>query len=205
MMNRIAMAAAGVLMAGAAVVSMSTESGASAPAPAGVMADAYTVDTVHSSVMFSIKHQNVAHFYGRFNKATGSFNLDEANPGASSVEVTIDADSVDTANEGRDKHVKSPDFFSVKEFPTITFKSTAVESKGEKKYLVKGDLTFHGVTKQVEVTITDTGRGVGRGNSKVAGIETMFVIKRGDYGMNFMTGPLSDEVTLFVSLEGSMK
>jgi polyisoprenoid-binding protein YceI len=168
------------------------------------VADAFGVDGVHSSVMFRVKHQNVAFFYGRFNTVSGSFNLDEANPAASSVEITIDTESIDSANEGRDKHLKSPDFFSTKEFPTMTFKSTSVESKGEKKYLVKGDLTLKGVTKAIEVTIEDTGRGAGRGGAKIAGIESVFTIKRSDYGMNYMVGPLSDDVTIYVGLEGKM-
>lgn len=204
-MNRFALALTGTLLAGAAVLGLSTKTDASPAATAPAMADAFTVDAVHSSVVFRVKHQNVAYFYGRFNKVSGSFNLDEANPAASSLDITIDAESVDTANEGRDKHLRTADFFSAKEFPTVTFKSTSAESKGEKQYLVKGDLTFRGVTKPVEVTVTETGRGAGRGGMKIAGFETMFIIKRSEYGMTYGKDSLGDDVTVYVSLEGGMK
>ncbi|MFZ4573001.1 MAG: YceI family protein [Phycisphaerales bacterium] len=205
MKNRLLAFATGGMIASVAVLSLTTVSDASAPAEGRVVADAYTVDGVHSSVTFRVKHQNVAYFYGRFNKVSGSFNLDEANVSASKLDVTIDVDSVDTANEGRDKHLRTADFFSVKEFPTATFKSTSVESKGEKQYLVKGDLTIRGVTKQVEATVVDTGRGAGRGGSKVAGFETMFKFNRADYGITYGKDSLGDEITLYVSLEGGMK
>ena len=105
-MNRLVLALTGSLLAGAAVMGLSTQTDASPAATAPAMADAFTVDAVHSSVVFRVKHQNVAFFYGRFNKVSGSFNLDEANPAASSLDITIDAESVDTANEGRDKHLR---------------------------------------------------------------------------------------------------
>jgi polyisoprenoid-binding protein YceI len=202
-MNRLALVALSLTtLAGASAAFFAPAAPATSPIPA---AASYTVDGGHSSVVFRIKHQNVAYFYGRFNTITGSFNLDEANPKASMLDISVDTNSVDTNSPDRDKHLKTPDFFSVKEFPTLSFKSTSVESKGDKKYLVKGDLTLHGQSKPVEVTITDTGRGEGRGGTKVAGIETMFVIKRSDYGMSYMMGPLGDEVTIYVSLEGGMK
>lgn len=186
--------------AGFYVASQTTPVATAVPAPAA--AGEFAVDAVHSSVVFKVKHMNVAWFYGRFNKVEGSFNLDSANPSASSINVTVPTDSVDTANGGRDKHLRNQDFFSSTEFPTLTFKSTSVEKTGENTYKVKGDLTARGTTKQVEVTVEDTGRGKGRDGSDLAGMHTTFTINRSDFGIKYGAGALGEEVTLMVSLEG---
>lgn len=171
-----------------------------APAPAAAGAKTFKVDSAHSSVFFKIKHMNAANFYGRFNKVEGSFDL-----AGNVLEATVDAASVDTNSTGRDNHVKSPDFFSVKEFPTITFKGTSFTKKDDTNWEVKGDLSFHGKTKEVVLNVANTGQGPGRGGGTVAGIETTFTIKRSDFGMDFMLKGLSDDVTLTISLEGGAK
>ncbi|HEX8877418.1 MAG TPA: YceI family protein [Phycisphaerales bacterium] len=172
-----------------------------ASATASVAADgAYTVDNVHSSVLFSVRHNNVSNFYGRFNKVEGSFNIAEGG----SVDVKVDTGSIDTANEGRDKHLRSGEIFSATEFPTITFKSSSLKKTGENTYEATGELTLRGTKKPLTVTITDTGRGVGRGNKSVAGFETKFAIKRSEFGVSYGVGPgLSDEVQMIVSLQGA--
>jgi polyisoprenoid-binding protein YceI len=179
--------------------------GGAGPAPAPAVAaapEAFAVDNVHSSVIFRIKHNNVSYFYGRFNTFSGSFAIDGE---STTLDITVDAASVDTANEGRDKHVKSQDFFSVKEFPTVTFKSASAKKGAGEAIEVAGNLTFHGVTKPVTVSVTPTGQGTGRGGATVAGFETTFTIKRSDFGMGGMTGSLGDDVTITVSLQGSRK
>jgi polyisoprenoid-binding protein YceI len=215
-MNRAKLvSAAAVLLAvgiGSASVAMSRRD-AVAPAPAApiVAADgAYTVDAVHSSVVYRVKHQDVAYFYGRFNKIEGSFAVDPADASKNSVEISIPVDSIDSANAGRDKHLKSQDFFSATEFPTITFKSKAwkptAKVDGEQGYEVVGDLTLLGKTKEVVAQVRHTGNGSGRGGTEVAGIEAKFTIKRSDFGMNFMVGKgLGDDVTIMVGLEGGRK
>ena len=163
----------------------------------------YVVDTAHSSVIFGVTHMNSSRFYGRFNKTTGNFSYDESDPTKSKFDIEIDADSVDTAFEGRDKHLKSPDFFNVKQFPTITFKSKSLQKKGD-SWKLKGDLTLHGATKEIEADFEWIGTGEFRGDKK-GGFEAIFKIKRSDYGMTFMNGPLGDEVKIIVSLEGNQK
>lgn len=178
-----------------------------APAPAAARAaDAFKVDAVHSAVVYRIKHMDVSYHYGRFDQVEGTFLLDKDNPSASVISITVPVDSVNSGNGGRDGHLKKADFFSVKEFPTITFKSTKVAAKGESggypAFEVTGDLTLHGVTKPVTVEVRHTGQGKGQ-KGEVAGLETTFTIKRSDYGMNFMVGKgLGDDVTITVSLEG---
>ncbi len=169
-------------------------------APAAAGAKTFKVDGVHSSVIFKVKHLNASNFYGRFNKVEGTFDL-----AGNVLEATVDAASVDTNSTGRDNHVKSPDFFSVKEFPTITFKGKSFTKKDDTNWEVKGDLTFHGKTKEVVLNVVNTGEGPGMRGGTVAGIETTFTIKRSEYGMDFMLKGLSDEVTLTVALEGGAK
>src|SRR3954454_2565602 len=107
-------------------------------------ADTYQLDPVHSSVLFKVRHLNVTDFYGRFNDLSGTVTFDEAGPANNSVQLQIKADSLDTHNEKRDQHLKSPDFFNVKQFPAIAFKSTKVEKLADNSYKVTGNLTLHG-------------------------------------------------------------
>lgn len=165
----------------------------------------YAIDAVHSAVIFRIKHQGVAYNYGRFNKMSGSFHIDAANPANSVLDITVDAASVDTANADRDKHLMGNDFFSVKEYPTITFKSSSFTKKSEGVYTVAGKLTFHGKTKDITVEVADTGKGPGMRGGEVAGIESTFTIKRSEFGMDYLLKGLSDDVTLTVALEGIRK
>src|SRR6185312_4699589 len=103
-------------------------------------ADDYKVDPAHTSVVFKINHLGFSSLYGHMTVAEGKFTLDEAKPEKSSVELTLNADTVNTFVQKRDDHLKSPDFFNSKQFPTINFKSTAVKKTG-KKYVIAGDLT----------------------------------------------------------------
>src|SRR5438045_581123 len=111
-------------------------------------ADNYAVDGMHAGVSFKISHLGLSWTYGRFNEMSGDFTLDPADPSKSSFNLSIQVNSVDTNNKKRDDHLKSPDFFNVKQFPAITFKSTSVKPVKD-GYQVTGDLTLHGVTKPV--------------------------------------------------------
>jgi len=198
----ICIVAASTLVALSGVTLLGGAGPAAAPA-ALPAAESFTVDAVHSSAVFRIMHMNVSPFYGRFNKVGGSFLI---NGDSSVIDVTIDAESVDTANGGRDKHVKSQDFLSVKEFPTITFKSTSAKKQAQGDAVdVTGNLTFHGVTKSIAVTVKPTGEAPGMKGGTVAGVEATFTIKRSEYGMGGMPGALGDDVTIMIGLEGGRK
>ncbi|MCI0669189.1 MAG: YceI family protein, partial [Myxococcaceae bacterium] len=121
--------------------------------PSLALGASYEIDPVHSSANFNIKHLMVATVRGEFTKVSGTVTLDEKDPKKSVVEATIDAASIDTHEAKRDNHLKSPDFFDVAKFPTLTFKSTDVKKLGKGKYEVKGDLTMHGVTKPVVLAV----------------------------------------------------
>jgi len=165
--------------------------------------EAFNLDPVHSMVMFRIGHMGVSYTYGRFNEPTGSFNLDFENPSSSMIDIKVETEKVDTANQGRDRHLKSPDFFNSKQFPEITFKSSSFEKTGENTMKVTGDLSLHGVTKPVDVNIVFVGEGETPQGHK-AGFEAEFMIKRSDFGMTkyLENNAIGDEVYLYVTIEG---
>lgn len=165
-------------------------------------ADTYKVDPVHSSVIFSVKHSGVTDFYGAFKEISGTVTFDAADPSKSSVELTVPVESIDTRSEKRDQHLKSPDFFNAKQFPAITFKSNKIEGSGD-NYKISGDLTIHGVTKPITADFKRGADGKGGQGKTVGGGEARFTIKRSDYDMKFMLGPLGDEVNIILSLEGA--
>lgn len=204
----LALLAGSALIAGGmgrSVASTAATSAATAALASTQAETPFAIDAVHSTVIFRIKHQGVAFNYGRFNKMSGSFHIDAANPANSALDITVDAASVDTANADRDKHLSGNDFFSVKEYPTITFKSSSFTKKSEGVYTVAGKLTFHGKTKDITVEVADTGKGPGMRGGEVAGIESTFTIKRSEFGMDYLLKGLSDDVTLTVALEGTRK
>ena len=120
-------------------------------------AQTFKVDPQHSSIVFKSKHIDTSYVFGRFNEFGGTVTVD-ADPTKMAFDITAKTESIDTGNAKRDTHLKSPDFFSAKEFPNISFKSTSVKSAGENKYEVAGDLTLHGVTKPITVTIEKVGQ-----------------------------------------------
>ena len=168
----------------------------------GYGADTYKIDPVHSSVVFNIKHMGVTQFYGAFKEITGTVNFDAADPAKSSVELTLPVESLDTRNEKRDQHLKSPDFFNAQQFPTITFKSNKIEGTGD-TFKITGDLTLHGVTKPVTAEFKKGGEGKNQKGQVLSGGEVRFAIKRSDYEMKFMMGPLGDDVNIVLGLEGA--
>lgn len=160
----------------------------------------YKIDNSHSAVMFRIKHLGVSYCYGRFNEVEGRISLagDEGN----SLEVSIKADTIDSNDKKRDDHLRGPDFFNTKQFPTITFKSKEFKKTSENKYKVTGDLTLHGVTKSVSTELEHVGSGKDPWGGQRTGFEGSFEIKRSEYGINFMPGGLGEDVRILVAIEG---
>lgn len=167
-------------------------------------ADSYDVDKGHAFASFRVQHATIGFSYGRFNDVGGAITWDNANPAAGSVNIVIQADSVDTGIVKRDQHLKSPDFFDAKQFATLSFKSTAIKGVDAKNYEVTGDLTIHNVTKSVTVKIAKTGEGDTVFKDYRVGFETVFTIKRSDFGMTNVPSA-GDEVTLTLSVEGIKK
>ncbi|RKU14114.1 polyisoprenoid-binding protein [Candidatus Poribacteria bacterium] len=170
-------------------------------------AKAYQIDAVHSSVLFRAKHLGVSYNYGRFNEFSGSIMMDETDVPKSKVEFEVKTASVDTANEKRDQHLRSPDFFNAKQFPVITFKSTKVSAKaGQENMLeVTGDFALHGVKKSITVDVEITGKGKHPQDGELIGFETTFGIKRSEYGMTYGMQGVSDDIRITVSIEAAHK
>src|SRR5215467_15340899 len=118
----------------------------------------WAIDAAHSQASFSVRHMMVSTVRGHFNVLSGQLHIDEAHPENSWVEAEVDAASIDTRDEKRDGHLRSPDFFDAEKFPKITFKSNKVEHVGGQEYKIAGDLTIHGVTRLVINDAENTGQ-----------------------------------------------
>lgn len=144
----------------------------------------YVLDPAHTRIGFSARHAMVTKVRGQFDQFEGAAHIDTADPAASHVQVTIQTASVTTGQEQRDAHLKTPDFFDIENYPTITFVSTEVERDGG-DWAITGDLTINAVTKPVTVTFEETGSAQDPfGNTRV-GFEGGVAINRGDWGLTF--------------------
>jgi polyisoprenoid-binding protein YceI len=160
----------------------------------------YSVDAIHSSVLFRLMHADTAPFYGRFNRVSGTIKSDANAP--TEIDVVVEAGSVDTNQKDRDEHLRGPDFFDIKQFPDIRFKSTGVKKSDDSTFEVTGDLTLHGTTKPITVTFKRTGMGKNAQGKDVIGFETTFTIKRSEFGVSGYVGKgLGDDTTLIIALE----
>ncbi|HEY3967633.1 MAG TPA: YceI family protein [Planctomycetaceae bacterium] len=167
-------------------------------------ADEYAYDLVHSSVGFKARHLDISWIHGRFNEVDGKFSLDRANPSKSTFELTIKADSVDTANKARDEHLRQPDYFDTKQFPTIEFKSTSTKVI-DGGYEVTGDFTMHGKTKKITLVLKG-GKELEFKGMKRVGFSTELSLKRSDFGFDKNAiGPIGDEALIFIDCEGVRK
>lgn len=162
----------------------------------------FQVDPVHSHVLWKIEHRKVSYFYGRFDQVSGAIAFDPEHPEESSVYVEVQAKSIDTRTEKLNQHLRSPDFFDVVQYPVITFESQKVEPLGDDRYRVTGELSLHGVTREISVEVEHVGTAEGRDGTLI-GFHTVFTIDRTEYGMKYGTqrGDLGKEVELIVSLE----
>ena len=165
----------------------------------------FSGDTVHSFVLFKIKHMGASWTYGRFNDFTVSVGMNDAGTELSSVAFDVKTASMDTGMLKRDGDVKGPDFLSVKQYADIKFASTAVKALDADNTEVTGDLTMHGVTKPITVKVVKVGSGKGMGGEMLVGLETTFSVKRSDYGMTNMVGPVGDDVQITVAVEAAKK
>lgn len=173
-------------------------------ATAFAQATTYTIDNSHTSLIFAVSHLGFSDTYGRFNKISGTVAWDASAPAASKFDVTIDANTIDTNDAKRDDHLKNADFFNVKQFPLITFKSTKVVEDGD-KVSVTGDMTMHGVTKPVTLSLTKLKEGATPFKDVRIGFRGTTTLKRSDFGMNGMQGGIGDEIAIMLSFEAIKK
>lgn len=172
---------------------------------------AWEIDAAHSEALFTVKHMMFTTVRGHFNVLSGRLNIDEEHPENSWVEAQVDASSVDTRDEKRDGHLRSPDFFDAEHYPTITFKSTKVEKVGGNEYKVLGDLTMHGVTKPVVFNAEYAGQGKNPWGLQVAGLSAKTKINRKEWGLNWNAALesggvlVSEDVGIEIDLEAVQK
>ncbi len=145
----------------------------------------YTIDPAHSRVGFVARHAMVTKVRGQFTDLTGRLHLDEGDPGRSTAEVVIQVASLTTAQEQRDEHLRGADFFDVERYPTITFRSSAVEDLGDDRYRLTGDLTIRDVTRPITIDLEHTGAAQDPfGNFRV-GFEGTVVVNRKEWGLTW--------------------
>jgi polyisoprenoid-binding protein YceI len=171
---------------------------------ASAAVETYEIDTVHSSVGFSIRHF-VSKTTGSFGTVTGTITVDRDNLEKSSVDATIAIAGINTANEKRDAHLKSPDFFDAPKFATATFKSKSWKKTGDDAFDVTGDLTLKGVTKEVVLKTKLLGFGDGMKGAKLSGWESTITLKRSEFGISGYTGAVGEEVAITIGVEGILK
>jgi len=169
----------------------------------GLAEDTFKLDPVHSGVVFTIHHL-VSNPFGVFHAPEGTVVVDGGVP---KLDIKVPVEKIDMGNAKWEEDIKAASWFDVKQFPEITFKTTSVKKLGENKdtkeyeFEATGDLTLHGVTKSVTVTLTKTGEGKGMQGETRIGYTCTFKVKRSDYKMTTYVGPIGDEVTLMVNIE----
>jgi polyisoprenoid-binding protein YceI len=171
-------------------------------------ASMWKIDPAHASAQFAVRHLMVSTVRGTLGKVAGTVNLDEADLIKSSVEASIDVTAIDTREPKRDAHLKSPDFFDVAKYPAITFKSKKVTKLGETKFQVTGDLTMHGVTKEVVLDVEGSATSFKdpTGHLKLGGIATT-KLNRQNFGLQWNKAldgggvVLGDDVAVTIDVE----
>jgi len=167
----------------------------------------WTIDPAHTEVGFSVKHLMISTVRGRFADVRGTIRLDGDDLTQASVEAEIATASIDTRQEQRDAHLRSPDFFEVEKYPTITFRSTSVERIKNDRYRITGDLTIRDVTREVVLEGTDEGRGRDPWGGDRLGFSATTTIDRRDFGLTWNqaleTGGVlvSNEIKIAIDLE----
>ena len=171
-------------------------------AAAAAQAATWQIDPMHSSAQFSVRHLGVSTVRGAFTKVSGSAKFDPADPSKTSLDASIEAGSVDTRVEMRDNDLRSANFLDVQKYPTITFHSKQTKAAGAGKLQITGDLTIHGVTKEVVLDVDGPSAPIKDpwGNQRI-GASAATKINRKDFGVNGASGVVGDEITITIDAE----
>jgi len=167
----------------------------------------WKIDPAHSLIEFAVRHLMITTVKGRFGGVEGTVRLDEANPAAVDVDVRIDVSSIDTREPQRDAHLRSADFFEAEKHPHITFTATRPISRKGNEFELAGDLTIHGVTKEVVLDVTEEGRGKDPWGGERMGFSATTKIKRSDFGLTWNQALeaggvlVGDEIKISLDLE----
>lgn len=156
----------------------------------------------HAFIQFKISHLGYSWLLGEFTDFEGTFSYDEANPGASTVNVTIDTASIDSNHAERDKHLRGDDFLAVDDYPEARFVSTSYTESSDGKGILAGDLTLHGVTKPIEIAVNEVGAGPDPWGGFRRGFEGKVTLTLADFGIDYDLGPAAKTVDMYLSIEG---
>ena len=185
------------------IVSLPARAVAPAAGAQAAQGTRFNIDPVHSAAVFSVIWQDMTPFHAQFNDFAGTVTYDGKSASSFSCDITIPVESIDTHNEGRDRHLKSPDFFNAPEFPNINFKSTSLADNGDGTWTVKGDLTMRGQSKPIEAKLTHLAVKQGQRGTR-CGFAAEFTVSRSDWGVSYGAGQgLSDEVKLNVAIQSA--
>ena len=169
------------------------------------VAKEFELDPAHTHLGFKILHAGTSYTHGRINNPQGTLVWDE-DPSKATLEITAETKNIDTGNDKRDEHLRGDDFFSAKEFPTMSFKSSSFKKVDDKNYEVAGDLTIKGTTKPITLKLAYVGTSnIAQMGGERVGFGGVFTIKRSDYGINYMPQALGDDVEITVDLEAKIK
>ena len=174
------------------------------PQTAGAVIETYKIDPVHSAVSFKVRH-----FFtkvpGVFVNFEGTIVVDRDDLTNSKVEAVIKADSINTRNEKRDKHLRGDDFFDIENYPVITFKSTKWEQNGENTFKVTGILTIMKTVKEVVLDVTLLGFGKGSKDRDISGWEATTSLNRTDFGISYGAALIGNEVFVDITIEAQLQ
>jgi polyisoprenoid-binding protein YceI len=171
-------------------------------ATVAAQAATWQIDPNHSAAQFSVRHLGVSTVRGAFTKVSGSAKYDPSDPSKTPLDATIEAASVDTRVENRDNDLRSPNFLDVQKYPTITFHSKQVKAVGAGKLQITGDLTIHGVTKEVVLDVDGPTASIKDpwGNQRI-GASATTKITRQDFGITYLPGVVGDELNITIDAE----
>ncbi len=174
-------------------------------------AGTYKIDESHTQVGFKIKHLVISTVSGRFNKFSGEFNYDASSGKVDGLKTTIEANSIDTNEPDRDKHLKGKDFFDVEKFKTLEFAAKEVSYKDKKPIEIKGDLTIHGIKKPVTLKVDFKGEATDPWGNQRAAFEASTRVNRKDFGLNWNKGldkggvMIADDVNILIEGEAILQ
>jgi len=166
-----------------------------------LLAADYNIDPAHSAVTFETGHMGIARLPGRFNEFSGSYTWSADNLSDNAVSVVIQADSIDTNHTDRDEHLRSPDFFNARQYPTIEFNSTGYEGTADEGVLT-GEMTMHGETRNVEMDIVKIGEGEDPWGGYRQGFVATTELMRSDFGIDYFIPNVPDATELTIFIEG---
>jgi len=170
------------------------------PDPTQVPSGTYQLDAGHGKITWMVMHHGLSTYIGQFSGVSATLKLDSANPAASTLDVTVDTNSIGTFNDALDDRLKSDQWFDTADYPTAHYVSTTVTRTGPRTATINGNLTLHGVTKPVAIAVTFNGFAA-MPDRTVAGFDGQAVVKRTEFGMTTEFPGVSDDVKLLIEGE----